>query len=394
MIVAKAIATLKVQTGRLAEDAGEGLLAFSQWLKVRTTPADEATSAEVSRAALNQFGQLWGKWTTLLEPLRTALPDKVRAFLTDTRLTGLLVGLVVFFFVAISSGNGSSSQAKTTPPVDNRPQATRQRPARKPIEPTVTSRPYQGPPKTPTPVAPATPVPAPQKPPVPAAPVATPPVIDTPADTPSPGVSQPLPTAGGADFAEGSLAGGTNVGSAMDIVSQDKAGEATAPVVGATAAQRPGNIASTAVSRGSEPTPTIEPANKPALETNSELPSKTQPVTQQGRPAAPVAPAPKPLTPEQRRLAEVETQFKATADGYGKGLIATLEPNLRQKKVALSLSDAWFELQEADQDSLAQALYRKADSLGLGRVKICDRTGNVLVRKAVIGDGLIVLQRR
>ncbi|NJM57376.1 MAG: hypothetical protein HC857_07995 [Synechococcales cyanobacterium RU_4_20] len=91
---------------------------------------------------------------------------------------------------------------------------------------------------------------------------------------------------------------------------------------------------------------------------------------------------------------DIETQVKTIAAHYGDGIIASLKANFDQRELVIHLGEPWFELEESAQDAIAEDLHRKATSFDFTRLRILDRTGQPLVRSPVVGEQMIILQRR
>ncbi len=108
-------------------------------------------------------------------------------------------------------------------------------------------------------------------------------------------------------------------------------------------------------------------------------------------PALEVPPTP---TPEQSLIADLETQLSGITRSYSVGLIDAVEVNLPHQALTIHLGESWYGLLATQQDSIAQAIYRQAQELGLERLSLQDPEGLVVARSPVVGSTVVVLQRR
>jgi len=110
----RAGSVVKVAGGQVLRETGEGLIGFSQWLEERTNEADVAEATAVQAKLEERFAGTWEKWGGWLDQAKAPLPKKVKR-LSNTRLTGWLVGIVVFLFLALSSAlSGSAAPPPAT----------------------------------------------------------------------------------------------------------------------------------------------------------------------------------------------------------------------------------------------------------------------------------------
>jgi hypothetical protein len=168
-----------------------------------------------------------------------------------------------------------------------------------------------------------------------------------------------------------------------------------------------------------KPTPTPSPAPvQPALKPTPAPPKVEIPPAIANKPETPVAlkpspspspeskiaPSPKPavsppppvvkLTPEQALIADVQSQVSGIADRYGKGLSQAVQPNFVGSRLRLRLADDWYDLKPSQQDALAQEVLQRSRALDFSQLEILDRQQHLLARNPVIGDQVIILQRK
>jgi hypothetical protein len=142
-------------------------------------------------------------------------------------------------------------------------------------------------------------------------------------------------------------------------------------------------------------------ANKSPVETPVAL--KSTPATSPTpSPQLKIAPSPKPavsppvvkLTPEQALIADVQSQVSGIADRYGKGLSQSVQPNFVGSRLRLRLADDWYDLKPSQQDALAQEVLQRSRALDFSQLEILDQQQHLLARNPVIGDQVIILQRK
>uniref|UniRef100_B8HPV9 Uncharacterized protein n=1 Tax=Cyanothece sp. (strain PCC 7425 / ATCC 29141) TaxID=395961 RepID=B8HPV9_CYAP4 len=135
-----------------------------------------------------------------------------------------------------------------------------------------------------------------------------------------------------------------------------------------------------------EPEPVVVPS-----------PVAVEPPPVPAAPEIPPPPEPEPiveLSPEQARIAEIQSQFNQVTDTYGKGLLAELQVNFAASRLRLQLDNHWYDLNATRQDQLAQEVLQRAQDLDFNRLEIIDGQGDLVAREPVIGTEAIVLKRR
>lgn len=108
----------------------------------------------------------------------------------------------------------------------------------------------------------------------------------------------------------------------------------------------------------------------------------------------PALEVPSTPTPEQSLIADLETQLSGITRSYSVGLVDAVEVNLPHQALTIHLGESWYGLLATQQDSIAQAIYRQAQDLGLERLSLQDPEGLVVGRSPVVGSTVVVLQRR
>jgi hypothetical protein len=106
------------------------------------------------------------------------------------------------------------------------------------------------------------------------------------------------------------------------------------------------------------------------------------------------------LTAIQNQLAEVANPYAPqppTVPGMENPEMAT--PKLidwvraNRDRLTVQLGDGWYELESAEQDGLANDLFKRSLKLKFGQLELADAAGKVLARSPVVGSKMIVLRR-
>lgn len=123
------------------------------------------------------------------------------------------------------------------------------------------------------------------------------------------------------------------------------------------------------------------------------------PLTTQPAPEVPVEAEPEELpepqlTPEQRLIASIQQDISSATTEYAEGLIQSIQANFRGSLLVVKISDEWYNLSESRQDKLAKNMRKQAKELDFNRLEITDPRGNLLARSAVVGEDMIILNRR
>ncbi|QLE57397.1 hypothetical protein [Nostoc sp. TCL26-01] len=165
------------------------------------------------------------------------------------------------------------------------------------------------------------------------------------------------------------------------------------------------------------PTPTIttQPEPAPTAEITPE-PSPTtevspEPATQLPPPEPEPTPTPTPvLTPEQTLIAAIEKQLREISDDLQSaesdrlqrtgepnippGLIKSIQANFRTSSLTIKINDDWYTLKESQQNNLASQILQRSQELDFSHLEMIDSQDRLIARNPVIGDEMIILQRR
>jgi hypothetical protein len=131
------------------------------------------------------------------------------------------------------------------------------------------------------------------------------------------------------------------------------------------------------------PPTTIEPTGDGA--------SKPTPMVSD-RPLVIAKPPAKPivkLTANQKLLAKLQT-----ATGNQPTLLQTIKPNKATKSLQIILNSEWYELALTQQDTVAQDLFTKAQTLRFNTLELVNGAGDIVARSPVVGHDMVVLLRK
>lgn len=124
-------------------------------------------------------------------------------------------------------------------------------------------------------------------------------------------------------------------------------------------------------------------------------PLTTQPTPEVPVEAEPDEELPEPqLTPEQRLIASIQEDISSATTEYAEGLIQSIKANFRGSLLVVKITDEWYNLSDSRQDKLAKNMRQRAKELDFSRLEITDSSGNLLARSAVVGEDMIIVNRR
>ncbi|MCP2729580.1 hypothetical protein [Limnofasciculus baicalensis] len=175
----------------------------------------------------------------------------------------------------------------------------------------------------------------------------------------------------------------------------------TTPEEAATAVETSENVevsepAETASETIPEPEKTTSEAIDESEETTPEAVDESEETTSEAvdetLPVESVAPAPVELTPEERIIANIQNQLTEITDEYTNGLIQSIQANFRGSFLVVTISNAWYELNESQQNKLGNAILNQAKNLDFSKLEIINSAGNLIARSPVIGSHLIIFQ--
>ncbi|NEQ26071.1 MAG: hypothetical protein F6K28_44895, partial [Microcoleus sp. SIO2G3] len=297
----------------------------------RPTPTTQPSLLEQLKPVFRQIGRAWA-W--LLKTIRSLLPQPQREKLSDTALSGIILGTVLLLLWI----NSAIKPAKAPPQIAARPA-------------------IEQPAETPIPDA----LPAPAEP----TPASEPEAIEPPpAVEPDPVVITPEPS---------------EPPEAIERELSDPPAIELEPIEPEAIESEPGESPVVIEPEPIEPPASIE--ESPVLEPEPEIAIE------------PPAPAPPPLTPEQTLIAAIQDQVGDLTNQYGNGLIQSIQANFRSSRLTVKVEEAWYDLSQSRQDQLAAEMLDRARSLDFNRLEITDPQGAIVARSPVVGSEMIILRR-
>lgn len=110
---------------------------------------------------------------------------------------------------------------------------------------------------------------------------------------------------------------------------------------------------------------------------------------------SPLPPAPPILdrAPEQRLIAQIQDQVAEVTNRYSEGLIQAVQANFRNSLLTVRVGDAWYSLAPSRQDSLADEMLGRSQSLDFKKLEILSNDGKLLARSPVVGSAMVILKR-
>ncbi|MBR8832634.1 MAG: hypothetical protein DSM106950_00960 [Stigonema ocellatum SAG 48.90 = DSM 106950] len=151
------------------------------------------------------------------------------------------------------------------------------------------------------------------------------------------------------------------------------------------------------------PTATVPPEAPPSV-TETPPPSEEivpPPVAETPPPSPEPEPIPTPtptptviLTPEQSLIAAIENQVAEISDRFASGLIQSIQANFRTSDLTIKISDAWFNLQQSQQDKLCDLMLQRSQELDFSHLEIVDSQNRLVARNPVVGTDMVIFQRQ
>ena len=103
-------------------------------------------------------------------------------------------------------------------------------------------------------------------------------------------------------------------------------------------------------------------------------------------------PVPK-LTPEQVLIATIQDQVMEITTGEPEGLIIKIQPNFNESLLKVQVSQDWYNLSPEQQDQIAAGVEARSQDLDFRQLLLLDPNNRLVARKAVVGNGMIILRR-
>jgi hypothetical protein len=122
------------------------------------------------------------------------------------------------------------------------------------------------------------------------------------------------------------------------------------------------------------------PSGIPPELTTPEVPQKVETITPE-----------LDLTPEQGLIAAIKNQIAAIKNRYVEGLVIAIEPNFSASRLTVKVSNNWDELEQSNQVSIADDIFKEAQKLDFKKLQITNIQGEVVARSPVVGNNMIIL---
>lgn len=153
------------------------------------------------------------------------------------------------------------------------------------------------------------------------------------------------------------------------------------------------------------PTPTITtppeaipPEQPPAKEITPEPEAPTPPPEPEPEPEPTPTPTPViQLTPEQILIAAIEKQLAEIGNGgdaIASSIVKSIQANFRTSSLTVKINDDWYTLKESEQNQIASQILQRSQELDFSHLEIVDSQDKLIARNPVIGNEMIILQRR
>jgi hypothetical protein len=125
------------------------------------------------------------------------------------------------------------------------------------------------------------------------------------------------------------------------------------------------------------------------------MPTQTSVVT---TPTAPVAAPPSstvvPSDPEQVFIDAIQTQLNDITSQYPDDIIHTLQVDLPRDLAIVRLNPVWYTIDDNQQDRLSDRMWLQAQANHFSKLELQDSVGQMLARSPVVGQHMVILQRR
>ncbi|AFY37919.1 hypothetical protein Lepto7376_1582 [[Leptolyngbya] sp. PCC 7376] len=132
---------------------------------------------------------------------------------------------------------------------------------------------------------------------------------------------------------------------------------------------------------------------------SAELKTKRSPIEQiEPQPIPEPTPEPepepiRPLTPEQRLVAAIQSQIDDVTQPYGDNIVRAVEADFDNSMLRITVGDAWYLLKERLQDRLGSDVLELSQILDFKKLRVEDLEGHFVARNPVIGDALVIVRR-
>ena len=100
------------------------------------------------------------------------------------------------------------------------------------------------------------------------------------------------------------------------------------------------------------------------------------------------------ISPEQAFIDAIQAQLTDITSQYPEDLIQTLQVDFTSDRLIVRLNPIWYGLDDQQQNQLADRMWLQARANHFTKLEVQDAQGNSIARSPVVGQHLIILQRR
>jgi hypothetical protein len=101
-----------------------------------------------------------------------------------------------------------------------------------------------------------------------------------------------------------------------------------------------------------------------------------------------------PIDPEQAFIDAIQAQLNDITSQYPDDIINTLQVDLPRDLAIVRLNPVWYTIDDRQQDRLSDRMWLQARANHFGKLELQDPTGQTIARSPVVGQHMVVLQRR
>ncbi len=98
------------------------------------------------------------------------------------------------------------------------------------------------------------------------------------------------------------------------------------------------------------------------------------------------------LTPEQSLIAAIQEQLTELTQQYPASLIMRIEANFGESRLIVTLGQEWYTLKTARQNSLANVILERSQSLDFRKLELVSEQGDLIARSPVVGSEMVILR--
>jgi hypothetical protein len=100
------------------------------------------------------------------------------------------------------------------------------------------------------------------------------------------------------------------------------------------------------------------------------------------------------IDPEQTFIDAIQAQLNDITSQYPDNIINTLQVDLPRDLAIVRLNPVWYTIDDHQQDRLSDRMWLQARANHFGKLELQDPTGQMIARSPVVGQHMVMLQRR